>query len=626
MGKRKFGPKDWAVIKYGDRAGDYCKITMLDKEGRYVVIPYGKDNEPGEMMTLSARAMDRLPALMITKEELQRLVSARTMYRDYADKVFPPFNIRAQESYEMTASDIRDALLYIGGRGNCLEDFKEWFWVIINVFYDDLGIKERYREDFFSDCPENDDEMFSVAYSLVEKLYWKLEERFSQKEYFDNFIIKFRDPVDWDEGKAKKHIEEAGYKVVSDDIVSRVNVYEYNRTRPREKRIYSSSEKKHIVSGYDSKESFEKATPEELEQYRTFVEDLYNEGDPMAIKTLAWGYFEGTGAFTKDLALSKRYLEEFFAKTGDPYAANALGYICYYGFANGSLPEYKDAFKYFAYGAMAGVDESIYRAADMLLAGKGTVKNIDMGLNLIVDGYRDSFNDFCWGHYDNMFPEYALRMGNACRDDLIYGMNLRDAYKFYLEAKLAVKMRKEKGGRPGDIATEGKVDHEIQRIRKRLDLDIKQTTIRTDFPLYLSQLFEDKFPVKVELNVSKDGKSGTLKVSRFRFGKEMAEEAGFMPEGSEAERWFKVPGMIVAYPELSYAEMVTELTYTLEGVVVATKTEQGPFFLAEAFRKNEQTNALEFYAYGKLAAAIDAQWYVITVDKEPESGKDKISE
>lgn len=626
MGKRKFGPKDWATIKYGDRAGDYCKIAMLDKEGRYVVIPYGKDNEPGEMMTLSARAMDRLPALVITKEELQRLVSARTMYRDYADKVFPPFNIRAQESYEMTASDIRDALLYIGGRGNCLEDFKEWFWVILNVFYDDLGIKERYREDFFSDCPDNDDEMFSVAYSLVEKLYWKLEERFSQKEYFDNFIIKFRDPVDWDEGRAKKQIEEAGYKVVSDDIVSRVNVYEYNRTRPREKRIYSSSEKKHIVSGYDSRESFEKATPEELEQYRTFVEDLYNEGDPMAIKTLAWGYFEGTGAFSKDLALSKRYLEEFFAKTGDPYAANALGYICYYGFANENLPEYKDAFKYFAYGAMAGVDESIYRAADMLLAGKGTVKNIDMGLNLIVDGYRDSLNDFNWGHYDNMFPEYALRMGNACRDDLIYGMNLRDAYKFYLEAKLAVKMRKDRGGHPGDIATEGKVDHEIQRIRKRLDLDLKQTSIRTDFPLYLSQLFEDKFPIKVELNVSKDGKSGTLKVSRFRFGKELAEEAGFMPEGSEAERWFKVPGMLVAYPELSYAEMVTELTYTLEGVVVATKTEKGPFFMAEAFRKNEQTNALEFYAYGKLAAAIDAQWYVITVDKEPESGKDKISE
>lgn len=97
-----------------------------------------------------------------------------------------------------------------------------------------------------------------------------------------------------------------------------------------------------------------------------------------------------------------------------------------------------------------------------------------------------------------------------------------------------------------------------------------------------------------------------------------------MPEGSEAERWFKVPGLIAAYPELSYAEMVTELTYTLEGVVVATKTEQGPFFMAEAFRKNEQTNALEFYAYGKLAAAIDAQWYVITVDKE--NGKDKISE
>lgn len=626
MARRKFSPKDWAIIKYGERAGDLCKVTMLDKEGRYIVIPYDKDNEPGEMMTLSARAMDKLPPLEITKEELQKLVSARIMYRDYKDYVFPAFNIRAKEDYAMTASDIRDALLYIGGRGNCLEDFKEWFWIILNVFYDDLHIQERYREDFFSDAPENDDEMFSVAYGLVEKLYWKLEERFSQKEYFENFIIKFKDPFDWEAGRSKKQIEEAGYKIVSDDIISRVNVYEYNQTRPHDRWVYSSSEKKHAVASYESPADLKKASPEEIEQYREFLEDLYNEGDSGAMKILAWSYFEGSAAFEKDLAQAKHFLEEFFAATGDPYAANALGYISYYGFANDNKPEYKEAFEYFTYGAMAGLDESIYRAADMLLAGKGTVKNIDMGLNMIVDGYRDSFNDFNNGHYDNMLPEYALRMGNACRDDLIYGMNIRDAYKFYLEAKLAIKMRKESGGHPGDSSTEGKVDYEMQRIRKRLNLDTRQTTIKTDFPLYLSQLFEDRFPLKIVLDVSKDGKSGTLKVSRFRFGKDMVD-AGIIKEGSDAARMFDTPKMLVAYPELSYAELVSEITYKLEGVVVATKTEKGPFFVADAFRKNEQTNALEFYAYGKLVAAIDTEWYVITVDKGDkdfgdEKGKD----
>ena len=620
MGKRKFSPKDWATIKYGDKAGCYCKITMLDKEGGYVVIPYDENNEPGEMMTLNARAMDKIAPLELNCEELQRLVSARDMYRDIKDRVFPPFNIKAAQKYDMTASDIRDALLYIGGRGNCLQDFKEWFWIIINVFYDDLGIKERYREDFFSDCPENDDEMFIVAYGLVEKLYWKLEERFSQKEYIEHFIIKFEEPFDWEAGHVKKLIEETGYKAVSDDIISRVNVYEYNQTRPRDKWVYSSSEKKHIIAGYENPSSLKGAGEKALEKYREFVEDLYNEGEPLAMKTLAWGYFEGNPAFEKNLELAKHYLEEYYAKTGDPYAANALGYICYYGFANGNVPEYKDAFSYFTYAAMAGIDEAGYRASDMLLAGKGTVKNIDMALNIIVDGYRDSFNDFCAGNFENKLPEYALRMGNACRDDLIYGMNLRDAYKFYLEAEYAVGKRKELGKHPGDESVAGKVGFELDRIRRKLPLDLNASVIKTDFPLYLSQLFDDKYPLKVELKVPKGSNTGILKVSRYRFGSEMLEK-GIIKDGSEHAKMFQVPKILVAYPELSYAALVDEIVYRLEGVTVAQKTEQGPFFMSDGFRKNEATNALEFYSNGTLAAAIDAQWYSIEVDKGKKKNK-----
>lgn len=613
MARRKFRPKDWATIKYGEYAGRYCRISMLERGGDYVVIPYDASDEPCAMITLNARAMDRLEPVVISGEELADLVTARTMYSDYKDRVFPAFNIVAAEDHVMTAADIRDALCAINTHEDCLKYFKEWFWVILNVFYGQLHIEERYEPDFFSDAPENEDEMFSVAYGMAEKLYWRIEERFGQKEEIEKYVIRFAENINW-ESAGRKHIEEAGYKAVSEDIISRVNVFEFNQSRPEGKTVYSSSEKKHIISGYDSPSSLNEATPEALDVYREFVEDLYNEGDILATKSLAWGYFDGNAAFSQDWELAQKYMSEFFEKTGDPYAANALGYICYYGFTSHNIPQYHEAFRYFSYGALAGVDESCYRASDMLIEGKGTVKNIDMGLNLLVDGYRDAMHDFCEGHYGNKLPEYALRMGNACRKDLIYGMNMRDAYKFYLEADFALKKRRSSRRRkPGDSSTELKIAFELKKIRERFALEPAMTSIRTDFPLYLSQLFEDRYPLKVELNVPRGKDTGTLKVSRYRIGKELAEK-GLLPEHGEASRFFRIPEMLVAFPELSCAYLVSEMTYRLENVVVAQKTDKGPFFLADGFRKNDKTNALEFFSNGRMVAAIDAQWYVIDTE------------
>jgi len=387
MARRKFRPKDWARIKYGEFAGNYCRVTLLEKGGGYVVLPYDGSGEPGELMTLDARALDRLDPYVIPDAEFADLISAKLMYREISDRVYPPYNVTAEADRYLTAADIRDALVRINARGKCLDEFKEWFWMILNIFYGQLKIEERYDPEFFSDAPENDDEMFSVAYGMVEKLYWKLEERFGQKEDIEKFVIRFDEPLTWEDRENRKHIEEVGYKAVAEDIISRVNVYEFNRERPKEQWVYSSSAKRHILSGYDEPGSLEGAGQEALELYRGFAEDLYNEGDPAGIKALAWGYFDGNKAFRQDWELAKKYLRELFEKTGDPYAANALGYICYYGFASHGLPEYQEAFRYFSYSAMAGVDESVYRAADMLLAGKGTVRNVDMGLNMIVDGY-----------------------------------------------------------------------------------------------------------------------------------------------------------------------------------------------------------------------------------------------
>ena len=57
--------------------------------------------------------------------------------------------------------------------------------------------------------------------------------------------------------------------------------------------------------------------------------------------------------------------------------------------------------------------------------------------------------------------------------------------------------------------------------------------------------------------------------------------------------------------------MVSELTYTLENIVVANKSSRHSSFMVDGFRKNDHTHGLEFFFNGSLVAAIDTEWYVI---------------
>ena len=611
MPKRKFCPGDWAKIKYGENAGRYAKVCMLDKDGKYGVIPYINDREPGEMVLLSARSMDKAEPFMLGGEELKRFIRGEIFYRDIKENVFPEFNIKAAEKIPITAGDIAAALRNINSRNGCLALFREWFWCMINIFYDDLEIKERYRPDFFSDAPENDDDIFSVCYGLTEKLYWKMEEHLSiHEENMERSMIKFDNEVRWEPPAGAGVIEEETYRSVCEDIISRAEVYEYNRILPRSEWIYSDSEKRHILSGYEGPESLREATPAALELYRSFVNDLYIKGDPEAASLLAWGYYEGNEAFEQNWEKAEQCMLSLYNGTGDPYAANALGYIYFYGRTNSSLPDYEKAFKYFSYAALDGNSEAICKAADMLISGLGIPKNTEMGLNILAAGYQDCLDEFESGTYTGKLAEYALRMGNASREGMICDLGMRDAYKFYLEAEYAIKRRMKEGQYFGDEHVLKDIMRSLARIRMKMGSDVRRDSIKCDFPLYLNQLFDDRFPLKVQIKTSKDGKTGKLIINRYRFGAEMVSR-GIIPEELIPEQFVRADRVLVAFPEMSCAALVAGLEYELEDITVVSKKEKGPYFFAAGFNKNDRTDALEFFMNGEIVAAIDAKWYVL---------------
>ncbi|MBQ9814276.1 MAG: sel1 repeat family protein [Lachnospiraceae bacterium] len=609
--EKQFSQGDWVTIKFGEFMGKYGKVVRAESDGSILAIPYNVPEEDQSAASFQPENLELIEPYMFDEDALKALVRGEMFYRDVAENIFPPFNAKAAKDYILTAADIAEAIRNINTSDDRLELFKEWFWLIINLFYNDLHIEGRYKEDEISDNPKEEDELFSTVFDLTSKLYWRLEERFSLREEGEKYVVRFKDEINWGRRReTNNELELAAYNAVCEDIISRVEVFEKNKRMPEGEHIYSLSEKRHIVNSYETDEDLEKASPEELKQYKQFVFDLYHAGDTQAIKILAWGYYEGDAVFEQNWYLAERFLQELLKKTGDPFAANSLGYIYYYGRTNYGIPDYERAFSNFMFGALSGIDESTYKCGDMLIEGRGTTKNIDMGMNLIVEGYRDALQRFCEGEYDCKFADYALRMGNICRNGLVYEMGIRDAYKFYLEAAYAIRKRRAAGDFYGDDAVERRIDAEVRRIQEDYELDTNADVLRADYPIFINLLFEDRYPIKVTINANLEARKGTLKLQRFRLGGELVEQ-GIISEDSDVSKLITPPSILTAYPELSWAELTTELFYELENLSVAKKPDKEGFFLCDGFRRNDRTGALEFFAGGEVVAAIDTEWFVI---------------
>lgn len=587
---------DWVKIKYGEYMGGYGSVAAVNVDGSYKVLPYNSKNEPQAMLDIVESGITLIEPMRLDADGLRRFARAEIQYREVADKVFPMFNIKAEEEYRLRPEDIAEALRAINEYRDCLNRFKEWFWLIQNVFYDKLQIKERYKEDIFSDAPETEDELFSTVYSLTDGLYWKLEDRFVTREDTEKYIVKFEDEPNWNDGFLGTGIEETAYKAVCEDISSRVRTYEYNKDLPKDEWLFSVSQKRHIINMFEEDMDIRKAPMSVRKKYKEFVKDLYALGDAQAMKILAWGYYVGNSVYRQSFKQAEKYLLKLYEKNADPFAANSLGYIYYYGRVGKNGPDYEKAFRYFSYGALAGIDESIYKCGDMLIHGMGTQKNVDMGINLIVDGYKDTYDRFCDGEYSNKFADYALRMGNICLEKLIFGMGARDAYKFYLEADFAIKKRMETGQYFGDDVVLVKISDALRRVREEFKLDINRSVLKADFPLYISHFYDDHFPVKV--SITKKGTSYHLTLSRFK-----------LIPGIESQ-------VLVSLPELSYVNLMSEISFRLEGMGVVKVPDDGDTFLSDGFAKNEKTDALEFYSGGECIAAVEAKWFVIDMTNE----------
>ena len=312
-------------------------------------------------------------------------------------------------------------------------------------------------------------DLFGNPLFLPEMLYRPEEDdfRFDNDDHLVAFVIdQLKNYTDYMDGR--------------DDVLEMQSfireILEQRKYEPS-KRHYSESTLNHILFEMDVKNC---PTEEKLEFYREGLIYLANQEKEGPMRELAYAYYTGDYGFPIDFEKSLHWLEKTYEKNHNPFIANTIGYIYYYGRTTNGVPQGDKAFQYFSIGMNAGkCIESIYKVADCYVKGYGTPINHQAAYNLVSDLYEWSLKEYLEGR-DNKFADVALRMGSYYWNGIHVDKDLDEALEYFLIARYAILKRlKQKEEYVGDRGVSASICKSIDAIAK--ELDIQQREIQDSF-------------------------------------------------------------------------------------------------------------------------------------------------
>lgn len=175
--------------------------------------------------------------------------------------------------------------------------------------------------------------------------------------------------------------------------------------------------------------------PKLLEVFKEYLDYLIDLDDSLALKAKAYLDYEGAYFWKINYKESEQLLLRL-ANKGDSEACNTLGYLYYYHNLTGE-PDYKKAYDYFVPAALLNNHEAIYKIADCIYYGKGTILNTVLAKRLLTNLYEETKKEYLNGFYLSKYADVCLRLA---RISLIED-NKKQAIIYALEAKYALKMR-----------------------------------------------------------------------------------------------------------------------------------------------------------------------------------------
>ncbi|MCR5660698.1 MAG: hypothetical protein K6G50_01045 [bacterium] len=233
---------------------------------------------------------------------------------------------------------------------------------------------------------------------------------------------------------------------------------------PVAERNYDDATKEEYIDLLDSDEMRLKASDKDIALFVQYIEELCAKNNKRALYAKAYSCYGGNRAYRCDWHTSRDLLLKLMELDDNPYLANTLGYIYYYGRCSDGTPDYEAAFYYFSIGAAGGVDESRYKLADMFVRGRGVKENKRIAATIISELYKETLKDVQKMHVDGKFADVAFRLGNYHRDGIYFDQSYDMAYHFYLQASFAIRMRQQAGEQYGDARVAAGIERAINEV------------------------------------------------------------------------------------------------------------------------------------------------------------------
>ena len=317
-------------------------------------------------------------------------------------------------------------------------------------------------------------------------------------------------------------------------------------------RSYDDDAKEKYIRYYEDSEKLQQASEGEVLLYVLYTDELCGKKNITALNAKAYACYGGNRAYPCSWAKSRDLLLELMNLDESPAYANSLGYIYFYGRTNGGKPEYNKAFYYFSIGAAGGMYESRYKIADMFRGGYGVPKNHWICAKLINELYADTLHFLLEETYDSKFADIALRMGDLQRDGIGMPKNPMAALYFYLQARFAIRKRRETVQYYGDELVEQTVRRALDTLAPQLGLEKPPAELKDRSPQLITSLIllrkEDYFEMKI-----RPTEKGPMSVTIFR------------RDGKDAR---KNQSMLLTLPDALFCGQTDKLQFTLENAQI----------------------------------------------------------
>ena len=519
----------------------------------------------------------------ITLEQMKALARYEITFEQFmADEDLRDDEFSFEENYRMTLEDLHAAFTNILAKNPTLGDMDRFWYSPLRANWESFGLPVTCDEEDY------DDELILDKAEPAAAVDTALENDGVSGDLPDGYVRYL--PITeedvfldiWDALNDLWYDEDddsfaADIKQIP-GFLKEIELFWANKDKPLLEREFSDRQKQWFISDFDEDDEWiEEASDLELQLCRKFTEELCDKGDVTALHLKGYACYGGNRLYDCDWKASRDCMIRLYDLTDDARYANTLGYIYYYGRCTDGVPEYEKAFQMFSIAAANWYYEGMYKLADMYRHGYACKKSPRTAKCLYMMAYEDCYRRFLKGEEEGPFADAALRMGNVWMKGIDEEVDPEAAYRFYLQADLASRMRIKASDFFGNTTVAINIRKALDEAKAALPEDYSKEYVSVYIPSIFYNLVEDGYRAELSLQVTESGETVVTANRLPRPYQETAEP------------------LLMVIPELDYCGLITGMEMKVLGMRSSFAFDAQKKYRYDFCAWNQKEDRIEFY-------------------------------